>query len=285
MFRYFVLLSCFFSLFNSVLNSKSFLWEVKSDKNTVYILGSVHLADSTLYPLNPIINEAFDKSKFLVLEIDITNINPYEVLKYTTLPDTLTLSGVVDKETFSKFKQLFKKHNVPESAFQKLKPWFAVMTLQSLEMIEGNYSAEYGIDMHFLDIATNKNLKIKELESLEFQMKVLDTLNQFTGKFLDFTLDELDKTAQNVDSILIAWKNGDTGQMSKIINEGSDSDEFQNVMQFINYSRNINMVKKIEDYLNQDEVHFIIVGAAHLIDDKGIIALLNSKNKYTINQK
>lgn len=261
------------------------MWEVQSETNTCYILGSVHLADSSLYPLAPEITDAFDKSKALVLEIDISNINPMEVLKFTMLPDTNTLAGEVDPATYKKFVELFKKHNVPAMSYSKLKPWFAVMTLQSLEMIEGNYSAEYGIDMYFLDKAQSKNLKIKALETLEFQMKVLDTLNNFSGKFLDYTLEELSESAAQVSDILSAWKNGDTQKMNEIINDGSDIEGFSEVMHIINNARNYNMVDKIEGFLGESDVHFVVVGAAHLIGPEGIIELLKSKNKYKITQR
>lgn len=264
---------------------KNFMWEVKSDNNICYILGSVHLADSTIYPLDKAITDAFDECRALVLEIDVSNIDATNVLKFTMLPDTNTLAGAVDKATYQKFETLFKKHNVPYMAYSKLKPWFAVMTLQSLEMIQGNYSAQYGIDMYFLDKAQSNNLQIKELESLEFQMKVLDTLNNFSGKFLDYTLEELHESASQVKDILSAWKNGDTKKMNEIINDGSETEGFTEVMHIINNSRNYNMITKIEQYLKEDEKHFIVVGAAHLVGDEGIIELLKKKDKYIINQK
>lgn len=269
----------------SIAFPKNFMWEVQSESSTCYILGSVHLADSLLYPIDQEIMDAFAQSKALVLEIDISNINPMEVLKFTMLPDTNTLAGAVDADTYKKFVNLFKKHNVPAMSYYKLKPWFAVMTLQSLEMIEGNYSAEYGIDKYFLDKAQSKNIPIKALETLEFQMNVLDTLNNFSGKFLDYTLEELNESAEQVSDILVAWKNGDLEKMNEIINDGSDIEGFADVMHIINNQRNYNMVNKIENFLKEKETHFVVVGAAHLVGPEGIIELLKSKNKYKITQK
>lgn len=261
------------------------MWEVKSGKNTCYLLGSIHIGDSTLYPLPKPITDAFDQSDVLVLEIDISNVDPSDVLKYTFLPDTLTLAGAVDQNVYDKFTQLFKKHNVPQLAYDKMKPWFAVLTLQSLELMSNDYSPQFGIDMYFLDKANEKELKIKELENLEFQMKVLDTLNQYTGQFLDYTLDELNESANQIDSIMQAWKTGDTKMMNNLINEGSDIKDFDQIMQHINYSRNYNMVNKIEEYLKDKKTHFVVVGAAHLLGEEGIINLLNKKKKYKISQK
>jgi hypothetical protein len=266
------------------INAKTFMWKVESENNTVYILGSIHYADSTLYPLDNQIEDAFNASKYLVLEIDLSNANPYNILKYANLPDTLTLAGAVDSSTYAKFSNSFEKHNIPKLAYYKFKPWFAVMTLQSLELVASGFAADYGLDMHFMQKAESENKIIKELETIDFQMKVLDQLNDYTGDYLEETLREMDMTGQQIDSLLIAWKVGDTAAVAKYMNQGSDLKEFDQIMQKIDYDRNINMVKKIEDYLIDDKKHFIVVGAAHLIGEKGIISLLEKTGKYKIKQ-
>ncbi len=43
------------------------------------------------------------------------------------------------------------------------------------------------------------------------------------------------------------------------------------------------MVNKISHYLQDDKVYFVVIGIAHLLEDKGIIALLKNKG-YTIEQ-
>jgi uncharacterized protein YbaP (TraB family) len=43
------------------------------------------------------------------------------------------------------------------------------------------------------------------------------------------------------------------------------------------------MVSKIEDYLRTGETHFVVVGAGHLLGEKGIINLLRQKG-YQIEQ-
>ncbi len=54
---------------------KCFLWKVTSKKATVYLLGSIHLCDPSMYPLDPTIVGAFERSDALVLEIDLSPAN------------------------------------------------------------------------------------------------------------------------------------------------------------------------------------------------------------------
>jgi uncharacterized protein YbaP (TraB family) len=40
--------------------------------------------------------------------------------------------------------------------------------------------------------------------------------------------------------------------------------------------RNIGMAEKIKDYLAGEGTYFVLVGAAHLIGERGVVALLNA---------
>ena len=67
------------SLANSVLKrsaketGKVFFWEVSSDKNVIYTLGSFDIAKASMYPLDPSILKAYKQSEKLALESDIND--------------------------------------------------------------------------------------------------------------------------------------------------------------------------------------------------------------------
>ena len=46
-----------------------FFWEIKGNKGSVYVLGTVHVADKSFYPLEKNVLRAFDKADRLVSEI------------------------------------------------------------------------------------------------------------------------------------------------------------------------------------------------------------------------
>ena len=47
------------------------MWEVESNGNTVYLVGSMHIADDSFYP-RPEFEEAFAEADYLGVEIDIS---------------------------------------------------------------------------------------------------------------------------------------------------------------------------------------------------------------------
>ena len=50
---------------------KHFFWKVSDDNSSVYLLGSIHFADLSFYPLDSVIVNAFDRSDELAVELDI----------------------------------------------------------------------------------------------------------------------------------------------------------------------------------------------------------------------
>ena len=89
-----------------------------------------------------------------------------------------------------------------------------------------------------------------------------------------------------MDSLVYAWQNGDIefleellSSESAVLSIGGDEMSFK-----LNDERNFQMLEIIEKYLESNEKYFIIVGAAHLVGENGLINLLREKNKYFIKQ-
>ena len=54
-------------------HGKHFLWKVSDENSNVYLLGSIHFADESFYPLDSVIVNAFNRSDELAVELDITD--------------------------------------------------------------------------------------------------------------------------------------------------------------------------------------------------------------------
>src|SRR5437660_1575251 len=58
-----------------------FLWKVSSKTTTVYLLGSMHVAKADLFPLPKEIEDAFAKSKTLVVELNTEGLDQTKMQK------------------------------------------------------------------------------------------------------------------------------------------------------------------------------------------------------------
>jgi uncharacterized protein YbaP (TraB family) len=132
--------------------------------------------------------------------------------------------------------------------------------------------------------ATGKK-EILELEGIEFQLKLFESFSkEETEKFLLSTVLEADQIGKEMDKMIQAWLDGDTGVMEQLMTE--DVKQFPELKDFYNRLidiRNAGMVEKITSYLEQGKKIFVVVGAAHMIGQKGIVQLLKNKG-YKIEQ-
>ena len=268
-------------------SQKSYLWRVQSKTNTVYVLGSIHFLKKEIYPLNQKIENAFDQSDFLVVEAnvnDITKIDIQKLVDSALYLDLETLEKHVSTETYELIKKESGRLGLPLEMINKQKPWFLAMTLESLEILKLGFDPNYGIDKYFLSKAEGKK-KILELESLDYQISLHSNLSDKDQELLLlYTLRDLNILEQELGRLTQAWISGDTKSMESILTRGISEDKgLSSIFEKLLYERNKKMVSKIEDFLRTKEIYFVIVGAGHLVGDRGIIEILKGKG-YIVEQ-
>ena len=287
-FLFFFLLTMAVSLQDALSqNHKDFLWKVQSDTTIVYLLGSVHFMKKESYPLNKRIEDAFDKSTVLAVEADVDDVSKLDIqglMEKAFYPADDTLQKHVSAQTYERVKKEFETSGIPAWLMDKQKPWFLALTLESLGLVKLGFDPSYGIDLHFLSEASGKK-KIKELESIDFQINLLSGFSDSEQEaFLLSTLKDLKSYEKEVDRLLDAWVSGDAGGMESILQRSVIEDKgMASVYDKLLYGRNRNMASKIEGYLKTGETHFVVMGAAHLLGERGIINLLKRKG-YQIDQ-
>ena len=268
-------------------SQKTFLWRVQSKANTVYVLGSIHYLKKEIYPLNKKIEEAFAQSEVLVVEANINDIGQFDLqklLEKALYPGSETLREHISQETYEWIRKEMDGMGIPFELIQKQRPWLLALTLTSLELVKLGFDPSLGIDRYFLSKAQGRK-KIWEIESLNYQIDLLSGFSDNEQElFLSYTLKDLSRLPKEVDQLVHAWTSGDAKSMESIIT-GTVKEErrLSSIYEKLIYERNQKMASKIEDYLKAKETCFVIVGAGHLVGDRGVIEKLREKG-YTVEQ-
>jgi uncharacterized protein YbaP (TraB family) len=199
-------------------------------------------------------------------------------------PANDSLEKHVSGKTLNVIREETARAGLPMELVYNQRPWFLGLTLESIELMKSGYDPNYGIDKHFLSKAEGRK-KISELESLDYQINLLAGLNDEEQElFLLYTLRELKILVKEVDKLVDAWKSGAVEKMESTITKSLAEDRrFYTIYDKLVYKRNRSMAQKIEGYLKTNGTYFIVVGAAHLIGDKGIIQLLKDRG-YSVEQ-
>ena len=251
------------------------------------MLGSIHLLKKDVYPLNRTIEGAFEKADVLAVEADVNDVSRLDIQKLMAsafYPGGDSLEKHVSEKTFNLIRDETGRAGLPMELVYSQKPWFLALTLESVELMKSGYDPNYGIDKHFLSKAEGRK-KISELESLDYQINLLAGLNNEEQElFLLYTLRELKILVREVDRLVDAWKSGAVEKMESMATKSLVEDRrFYTIYDKLIYKRNRSMAQKIDGYLNTSRIYFVVVGAAHLIGDKGIIQLLKDKG-YSVEQ-
>jgi uncharacterized protein YbaP (TraB family) len=262
-------------------SQKSFLWKIQSTSNTVYVLGSLHFSKKEIYPLSETIEKAFGESEILVVEADVNDIKKIDIqrlMERAFYPEKDTLEKHVSPEIYERVVKEMSGLGIPLELLTKQKPWFLAMTLVALESLKLGFDPNLGIDKHFLSKAEGRK-KILELESLDYQFNLLSGFSDKDQElFLLYTLKDLKIMEGELGRLTQAWTSGDAKTMEAILTRSISEDKrFSFIFEKLIYERNRKMASKIKDFLRTGETYFVIVGAGHLVGDRGIIEILKGK--------
>lgn len=265
---------------------KSFLWRVKSNSNTVYILGSVHLLKKENYPLNPAIELAFEQAKKLVLEVNLNGSGQeslaQSLLKKGMNPDGVTLQESVTPETYQWAKKRAREMGLEIEAFSRFRPWFVALTISTMKLQSLGFDPNYGIDEYFSAKARKAKKETLGLETVEYQINLFDGMPSAAQEMLlRQTLKDLDVMEKEVGRIIRSWMTGDIETAEKILLESFR--DYPDIYQRLISDRNRMWLPQIEGLLKEKKVCLVIVGAGHLVGRGGVIELLRERG-YLVEQ-
>ncbi len=265
---------------------KSFLWSVKSDSNTVYILGSLHLLNKDSYPLGEVFEEAFRDSDVVVFEVDPGELESPETIKMVLSKAALekgkTLRDTVSPETYELAKDELKDLGVDINMFTLTKPWFLAVTATILKLSKMGFNPEYGVDQHFYKKAQGSAKVVKGLETAEFQIDLIASLGEeHQDEVLLHTLKDLEVIEKELVSLIDSWNRGDAEGFQELVLRSYS--EYPRVYERLIVNRNKNWLKEIEVYLRGNKNYLVVVGAGHLVGQQGLIKLLSNKG-YRVEQ-
>ena len=280
------------------LQSRHMFWKISDSNSSVYLLGSVHFADSTFYPLDSAITNAFDRSDELAVELDMTDTAVFmEIARQTELRGKLkegqSLAQVLPQDVKKQLDSICASWYLAPEVLYGYKPWSAAMTLSSLAIMRLGFDPNLGIDFFFLHAAQESKKKVVSLESAEDQIAVLvgeglpDSLGIY---YLRSTIGEMQVMDSSITLMMGAWIKGDDSLFREAMYmepEGSATDSLLDaqIEDLVYIARNKTMADSVAAFLAQDRKVFVVVGAAHMAG-KGdnVLKLLRDKG-FTVEQR
>ncbi len=288
------------TVYGETKHSGLLFWEVTDPDGPgkLYLLGSIHVADDTIYPFPDVISIAFNESSSLAVEVDIIALENdlsalTELSKLFVYPNMGKITDHMPSDLYEKSKKFLKDAGYYSPAYDYMLPMVWSNIIDEVNVEKSGLSADYGVDRYFLKLAKEQNKNIVELETAYDQYTMLLS---FPDALAYMIIDNaVDDSQEQIDSLLEmyrVWKTGDFDEFSRYITEEPDgrnlTEEELAMYNEYNYKlldeRNAGMTAKAEDLIESGDTCFYIVGAAHMVGDSGLISQL-IKAGYGVTQR
>lgn len=245
-----------------IIDTSMFLYKVSDQKGGYsYLFGTFHPGRYPIKSLDKVTEKALDESDSIYLECDMkpSPKETEEITKYNTYNSIRDL-GLEDK-----YENLMKQYKS-----LKGKPGYAlynVFVINSLinsdpEVLnKANISKFNAIDNYIYEYAQKKK-NFKEVEGIEFQMKLLTELS---GDYSETILDNLANKEMVIKSAkedLDAYYSGNTqyyeDEQNLLLNQleqlnDSDKEKYEKYWNILAYNRNIHMKDTLADGIHNNK--------------------------------
>ena len=268
------------------ISADSSVWKITSGENTVYLGGTVHLLRPSDYPLPEEYEQAYQESAVLVFETDISSMNDLsiqaETLKQLTYTDGQSLDTVLNDEAYNALSEYIATIGIPMAMIEQFKPGMIISMLQLLEFQKIGFTPQ-GVDAYFNIRAINDAKTLEELESVEEQIGFLAAMGEGNeNEFILLSLSDLDETTEVMEDMILAWRTGDNEKLSEMF-VADMLNEAPELYESLLRGRNLNWIPQIDKMLADEDVEFVLVGAAHLVGNDGLLELLKARG-YKVSQ-
>ncbi len=241
------------------------LWVVRDKDTTIYLFGTIHLLRPGLIWFEGPVKSAFDASQDVVLEIADDADVPTQMRIAQRAMDLTgpPLTQKLPEATRPKFGQLVQDYKLPAALVDRMKPWFAAVTLTSAPLQKLGYDASAGVEAQLRKFAKAQDKPVSGLETTEEQIGFFDTLsNELQISLLVETINEQSDVEETLANMIDAWSAGDPVRLAATLNKSMEDDK--GLEQLLLFDRNQRWADWIKARLEKPGTVFLAVGAGHL---------------------
>lgn len=273
-------------LFVVPVSADSSVWRVSDGSRHIYLAGTIHLLRSQDYPLPAVYEKAYQDSDRLYFETDIGGLSDMglqqRMLQQLTYQDGRTLRTVLNEEAYAALEAYTQSVGMPLAMMQTFKPGLLTSTLSVIEFQKLGFTPQ-GVDAYFHTRAMGDGKPRGELESIDDQIALLAAMGEgYESEFVLYSLADFGQIGDIIEPMVSAWRAGDVDELeSRFIKPMLENtpELYESVL----VRRNEAWFPRIEAMFSQEGTEYVLVGAAHLVGDHGLLAMLAERG-YEISQ-
>ena len=267
--------------FNTQAQYKSLLWKISGNglKDTSYLYGTMHTADSRILELSNRAKPYFDGSKAYAMELDPDGEkNMMGLMGKLMMGKDHSLQKMIPAKEYSYLDSICSSQmGLPMSMFDNVSPVIIMTIFEGVTMglDETSVTGKVPVlDLYFHEEAKKAKKKIIGIETVAEQLGALNSLSyQEQADMLTQEVDSFQVNKNSSSDVLKYYLDQDLDSLSANDTEDKKSEKFYKALLV---DRNARMATRMSELIKKQPT-FIAVGALHLPGDIGVIALLRKK--------
>ena len=267
-----------------------FFWALRGNKGSVYVLGTIHVADKSFYEKNVL--RAFDKADRLVSELGgmaemeaLVGEMQTVIMKNMNTDPKKSLLNVLSEDELVFLYEMIGDDTVHQ--FALFNPWVLNTVLAQLLTIKAGLLPGDGIDMYLMQRAENK--KIEALDTVEQQLAALSygTFDDQLAILKDSiqALRDIDKSTEAMHKIRDLYLSNNRKELSSLLVElllevpsSFSEKKAQAYIDALLTDRNRIWAQKFDEYLHEGGNTFVFAGSAHFLGKSSVFEIMRQKN-------
>lgn len=261
----------------SLAAAASSVWRARKGGEVIYLGGTFHLLRQVDYPLPTEFERAFDSSDLILFETDIAKLQEpatrSRLLARAIYENGDTIDRHLSPATYATLKEQCAANSIPLESMRRMRPSFLILTLTMMELQRLGVTEE-GVDQHFHSRAVKGKKMIGALETVEEQLDFLVTMADGNeDQFVRHSLRELKGAREEFGRLAGAWRSGDAAGLEELLT-GRMKREQPILYRRLISERNRAWLPGIVARRKPGQTSFVLVGAAHLVGEDGLIEAL-----------
>ncbi len=261
---------------------KGRLWRIeRAGLADSYLFGTMHSSDPRVLALPASVLRALQKSRAVVGELVIKEVNSGSVIARAMLPADRSLADTVPDDLYAGTLQALAGFGIPAGVADRLDLWFVVMLLSEdpAEVARQRAGAQV-LDEWLQATAERQGKAVLGLETMDEQIAVFAGWPQeMLVAMLRGSLAYPELVRRSQAALLALWSDGDLPSMDLLFRVSTlpmPPEQRRILTETLVLNRNHLMAARLQPILAEGGA-FVAVGALHLAGEEGLISLLQDK--------
>lgn len=253
------------------------LWTATKDGRTLTLYGTIHALPAGTDWFTPNARAAFAAADTLLVEM-VAPEDPAAMAAVVQdigfLPEPVPIRARLPDDLKPRYDAVAMASNLPLANLDRMKSWFAAISLVQLEMLMAGIDPAAGVDVSLIARARAAGKTLAGLETPRGQLELFNGLPEAEQRLLlASAVNDVGQSKSAMLGLIAAWSAGDVERLRKDFDDSGLSVEMERRL-FTN--RNAAWANHVDRLRGRQRV-FVAVGAAHMAGPDSLIAMLKAR--------